>query len=230
MSSYYDVLGVAKSAGDAEIKKAYRKLAMKWHPDKNNNSEESNTKFKEISEAYEVLSDPSKRSDYDRYGKDGPGVPSSGGSGGAGQQFYRSTHAHEFQDPHDIFRAFFGGRDPFESLFDDGFGGGGRRDPFDDPFFRGGMGGGMSSMSFSSSMGGGGGGMTSFSSSSVGGRGGGQSVSTSTVIKNGKKYVKKTTRTADGVVNVEEYEEDAPAGGIGFQDDFGHGGGFGRIG
>ncbi len=69
---YYEVLGVARTASAEEIKKAYRKLAMKWHPDKNQGDKRAaaETKFKEINEAYEVLSDPEKRKKYDRFGKD----------------------------------------------------------------------------------------------------------------------------------------------------------------
>ena len=68
MADYYQLLGVDRSADADEIKKAYRKLAVKYHPDKNNGSKESEEKFKEITQAYEVLRDPDKRSMYDRYG------------------------------------------------------------------------------------------------------------------------------------------------------------------
>lgn len=71
MSDYYAVLGLQKTANENEIKKAYRKLAMKYHPDKNQNDKNAEDKFKEISEAYSVLSDPEKRKIYDKYGKDG---------------------------------------------------------------------------------------------------------------------------------------------------------------
>merc|ERR1712139_694619 len=121
---------------------------MKWHPDKNGGSAEAETKFKEISEAYEVLSDEQKRADYDRYGKDGPSF-SSGGDGGTSTRFH--SHNSGFHDPHEIFRAFFGGQDPFADFGMGGFGSGGGRsgggggmfggaDPFDDPFFSGGFG------------------------------------------------------------------------------------------
>ena len=80
---YYEVLGVDKSASDDEIKKAYRKLAKQWHPDANlDNKAEAEAKFKEVGEAYEVLSNPQKRKNYDQFGSaDGP---SFGGSGFGG--------------------------------------------------------------------------------------------------------------------------------------------------
>ncbi len=80
MSDFYSVLGVQRAASDDEIKKAYRKLAMQYHPDRNNGSQEAEEKFKEITEAYDVLRDPNKRAAYDRYGEAGL----RGGAGGAG--------------------------------------------------------------------------------------------------------------------------------------------------
>src|SRR5262245_26468840 len=68
---YYEVLGVARNADDDELKKAYRKLAMQFHPDRNVGDHEAEVKFKEASEAYEVLRDPEKRRQYDRYGHEG---------------------------------------------------------------------------------------------------------------------------------------------------------------
>jgi len=71
-NSYYTILGIQKTAQEGEIKKAYRKLALKWHPDKNpDNKKAAEEKFKEISEAYSVLIDPNKRVIYDKYGKEG---------------------------------------------------------------------------------------------------------------------------------------------------------------
>ena len=100
---YYEVLGVGKDADDAELKKAYRKLAKKYHPDVNP-SEEAAEKFKEASEAYSVLSDPQKRKQYDQFGF---AAFEQGGYGG----FYSDG---------------FGGADIFSDLFGDLFGGGGR--------------------------------------------------------------------------------------------------------
>ena len=116
---YYEVLGVARDASPSEIKKAYRKLAMKHHPDQNPDDPKAEERFKEIGEAYEVVSDEEKRAAYDRYGH---AAFKNGGGGGRGG----------FHDPMDIFNQFFGGRGGGgESIFDDLFGGGGgrRRDP-----------------------------------------------------------------------------------------------------
>src|SRR5258707_7043541 len=81
---YYDLLGVKKSATDEELKKAYRNLAKKYHPDKNKGNKEAENKFKEISEAYAVLSDKEKREQYDRLGREAFHL---GGPGGAGGPF-----------------------------------------------------------------------------------------------------------------------------------------------
>ncbi len=107
---YYEVLGVAKTATDDEIKKAYRTLAKKYHPDLNGGDKDCEAKFKEVNEAYEVLSDPQKRARYDQFGHEDP---RSGGAGG-GYGDFTGGFGGGFDD---IFSAFFGG----------GFGGGGQR-------------------------------------------------------------------------------------------------------
>jgi len=97
---YYELLGVSREASADELKKAYRKLAVKYHPDKNPGDAEAEAKFKEISEAYDVLKDEEKRAAYDRFGHaafQGGGGGRPGGAGGG------------FHDPFDIFREAFGG-------------------------------------------------------------------------------------------------------------------------
>src|SRR5688572_10844614 len=78
---YYEVLGVAKNASEADIKKAYRKLALQYHPDKNPDDKQAEEKFKEAAEAYEVLSNAEKRSRYDQFGHAGVGGAGFGGGG-----------------------------------------------------------------------------------------------------------------------------------------------------
>jgi len=78
VSDYYSILGISKNAGAEDIKKAYRKLAVKYHPDKNAGNKEAEEKFKQINEAYEVLSDPEKKKKYDKYGENWNKVPEGG--------------------------------------------------------------------------------------------------------------------------------------------------------
>jgi molecular chaperone DnaJ len=103
---YYDVLGLQKGATDEEIKKAYRKLAVKYHPDKNPGDKTAEEQFKELGEAYEVLNDPQKRAAYDQYGH-AAFDRRAGGFGRAGG----------FHDPFEVFREVFGGGSIFEDLF-----------------------------------------------------------------------------------------------------------------
>lgn len=109
-ADYYNVLKVDRTANDEDLKKAYRKLAMKWHPDKNpKNKKEAEAKFKEISEAYDVLSDPHRRQLYDQYGEEGlTGMPPPGSNGS-----FNGTGGVNFRNAEDIFAEFFGSS-PFE--------------------------------------------------------------------------------------------------------------------
>ncbi len=108
---YYEILGVPKSASADEIKKAYRKVAIKFHPDKNPDDKTAEDKFKEAAEAYEVLSNQTKRDQYDRFGHNRPGM------GGGGY-----SHEMNMEDIFSQFGDIFGGGSPFDSFF----GGGGR--------------------------------------------------------------------------------------------------------
>ncbi len=108
---YYEVLGVSKSANKDELKKAYRKLALTYHPDKNPDNKEAEEKFKEAAEAYEVLSDDQKRSAYDRFGHAGVGGASGGGFQGRG-----------FEDIFSQFGDIFGEGSPFGDIFGGGTG------------------------------------------------------------------------------------------------------------
>ena len=120
---YYDILGVSKSATTAEIKSAYRKLALKWHPDRNKEAD-AHEKFKEINEAYEVLSNPEKKAKFDQFGhaafnNGGGGNPFGAGGNPFGGGYYQAGGninfedlfggAGGFSDPFDIFGSFFGG-------------------------------------------------------------------------------------------------------------------------
>jgi curved DNA-binding protein len=140
---YYALLGVPKTAGESEIKSAYRKLALKHHPDRNQGNKTSEGKFKEINEAYEVLSDPKKRKMYDQFGKDWQGgqgyrPPPGGGyqqrqqrqQPGGFQSHYQSGQGQgggfeQFGEFSDFFKSMFGGRQDFggfEDMAGDGSG------------------------------------------------------------------------------------------------------------
>ena len=122
---YYEILGVSKNASDDEIKKAYRKLAIKYHPDKNPGDKEAEAKFKEVSEAHEVLSDKQKRARYDQFGHAGVGGNAGNPFGGGGNPFGNGGN---FNFNGQSFNFDFGGGsfdDILGSIF--GFGGGARR-------------------------------------------------------------------------------------------------------
>ncbi len=120
---YYEILGIGRESGEAEIKSAYRKLALKYHPDRNPNDKSAEDKFKEATQAYEILKNPEKRSTYDQFGYAGLGQGGgfgTGGFGGFGGGF----------DVSDALRAFmrdFGGGSVFDDLFGMGGGAGSRR-------------------------------------------------------------------------------------------------------
>lgn len=129
MADYYETLGISKGASEQEIKTAYRRQALKWHPDRNK-STDATGKFKEVTKAYEVLSDSKKREMYDQYGESafnrgGPGGAGGGGQysqqgpfnvytdfGGAGSPF-ENVDFGGFSDPFEIFEQFFGFQSPF---------------------------------------------------------------------------------------------------------------------
>ncbi len=111
MRDYYEVLGVSKDAAETDIKKAYRRLAMEFHPDRNDGDKSAEEKFKEAAEAYEVLQDPQKRANYDRFGH--AGIKGGGGFSGG-------FHPFDLSEALNIFMRDFGGLDAF-------FGGGGGR-------------------------------------------------------------------------------------------------------
>jgi len=107
MADYYETLGIARTADTEEIKKAYRQLALRYHPDRNSGSKEAEERFKEVTEAYEILRDPEKRAAYDRYGEQGlRGRPGPGG------------YAHfDFSDALEVFMRDFGGFSGLEDMF-----------------------------------------------------------------------------------------------------------------
>jgi curved DNA-binding protein len=146
---YYDILGVSRNADEKEIKKAYRKLAQKYHPDKNPNDAEAERKFKEVNEAYTVLSDAEKRQQYDRFGSQWEQYARAGAAGGPGGPggVYTNVSPEEVEE---ILRRMgiggFGARggaqrggSGFSSFFDalfGGMGGGARQSPFGETYYR----------------------------------------------------------------------------------------------
>jgi len=213
--TYYDILGTDANATEDDIRKAYRKQALLWHPDKNTQrKEEAEAKFKLIAEAYEVLSDSEKRRTYDLYGEEG--LKNSGPS----YDYDSSPHFNfQFHDPREIFNRFFGGRDPFADMMGMGMGMGFGQSPFgmagfgmppsrsmfnDHPLFSdqqfgnfgsSGMPSSSSSYSFSSS-----------NSSFSGGQGGYMRKSTTSV--NGVTTTVTETKDAQGNVRVETQTSD----------------------
>ncbi|XP_003417952.3 dnaJ homolog subfamily B member 3 [Loxodonta africana] len=215
MVDYYEVLGVPRQASSEAIKKAYRKLALRWHPDKNpENKEEAERRFKQVAEAYEVLSDAKKRDVYDRYGKAGV----DGDGGGPFEDAFDFVFT--FRDPAEVFREFFGGRDPFSFDFfgdplENIFGsrrssrrsrsGGSLFSTFSEfPAFGSGFSSFNTGLTSFGSMGSGG--LSSFSMScGSGGSGNFKSMSTSTEIVNGKKVTtKRIIENGQERVEVEE--------------------------
>ena len=118
---FYEVLGVSKGASQDEIKKAYRKKAVQFHPDKNPDDKTAEDKFKEVGEAYEILSDDQKRAAYDQMGH---AAFQGGGGGGGGGGFHGGA-----VDPFDLFNQVFGGGGGGGGIFEQFFGGGQSRDP-----------------------------------------------------------------------------------------------------
>ncbi|POM81460.1 Hypothetical protein PHPALM_561, partial [Phytophthora palmivora] len=106
---YFEILSLSRSASESDVKRAYRKLAVQWHPDKNRSNPRAEEFFKKISEAYEVLSDPEKRKVYEKYGK--AGLDGAAPAPKADEHFGFRGRGFSTQHARDIFDAFFGGQD-----------------------------------------------------------------------------------------------------------------------
>ncbi|XP_072203756.1 dnaJ homolog subfamily B member 8 [Excalfactoria chinensis] len=120
MVDYYKVLELQKSASQDDIKKSYHRLALKWHPDKNlTNKEEAEKKFKAVTEAYKILSDPQKRSHYDRSVKESQ---SRIGRSATGDHYNRFDIPYVYQEPENIFKEVFGGMNLFNNIRNSGRG------------------------------------------------------------------------------------------------------------
>lgn len=122
-NDYYEILGCDRSADENTLKKAYRKLAVKWHPDKNPDNAEATQKFQKISEAYATLSDPNKRKMYDQYGQEGANMADQmpdghmpGGFGGFPGGGGGGVHHMSPEEAQNLFSSFFGGSDPFGGM------------------------------------------------------------------------------------------------------------------
>ncbi|KAG8432217.1 hypothetical protein GDO86_016748 [Hymenochirus boettgeri] len=197
MADYYEILGVPRNATQDDIKRAYRKLALRWHPDKNpDNKEHAEKKFKDIAEAYEVLSDKQKRDSYDNHGHSGFSDIGTARTARGHGPFYEF----QFRSPEDVFREFFGGRDPFSDWFGDDFPvfasnrHGGSYHAHSAPVF-------PSPFPFGGDVS-----CSSFQSGGLGDSGSFGSVSTSTKVLNGKRIT--TKRSVENGVERVEVEED----------------------
>jgi len=116
-TDFFEVLNLSRSASEADVKKAYRKLAVQWHPDKNRANPRAEEFFKKISEAYEVLGDPEKRRLYEKYGRQGLDGAPQASDGGDGRFGFHRYQGFSTKHARDVFDAFFGGHDPFEAFF-----------------------------------------------------------------------------------------------------------------
>lgn len=218
---YYQILGCSKNADDAALKKAYRKLAVKWHPDKNPDNQEATENFQKISEAYATLSDKKKREIYDQYGVEGVNAadqgnaPPPGGFGGGFGGFGGGGHhggAHHMspEEAQFIFGQFFGGSDPFGG-FSSSMGGRGGRSMRGsagmDPFMHIG-GSGMGGSGMRGSMGGFGGMPFDMGSMGMGSMGGGMNGSSRPAPKRYDAIPRETVVSLKGLVNKPERNGD----------------------